>query len=225
MVSHALVLTGLWFWVLLWIELFLLIIFTVNEYWGWSIVSVAALIAIYTLFSDFNPFVWVATHPIQFGLGLVAYFIPMGLLVGMFKWYLFILEAKEKNEEVKQEWIKNKLYRLQHEHDGSEDTRDKIAAYQKAINEGKLNEYIWDEWKIYEEKYLEWRYADGFIRPITRPVAKDNKNRIIAWIVWWPAVGLWSIINDPLYRIGRWIYRSFAGFLDRISAYVWKDVD
>ena len=60
---------------------------------------------------------------------------------------------------------------------------------------------------------------------ITKPLPADFKGRIIAWIIYWPPVLFWTLLNDPLRRLGRRIYDAIAGILKWTSDSAWKDED
>lgn len=264
MFYEVLVFGGFWFWTILIAEFVLLILLTEWERWGLALTSALVLIGAFTLFSDMNVASYVTENPWKVVLGIVAYFIPLGIAVGGIKWYFYLTDARDKNREVKGKWLENQcpsnLKKLEREYaqeqselkakeEGSwwdkmqrqatqeqkaaqieqskEDLKlmeSRIVAYKAAINEEKMNETIWPDWKEYEATHTFYDIY-GRKRHITRPKAKDNKARIASWIAWWPAVGFWTLLHDPLRRIGIWLYNRFAKFLEKMSLYVWKNED
>lgn len=79
-------------------------------------------------------------------------------------------------------------------------------------------------WKEYEKiTYV----RDWFGRRclIVKPEPENYKGRIISWIIYWPASMFWTLLNDPIRKLGRQLYYMIAGVLKRISDSVWKDED
>lgn len=79
-------------------------------------------------------------------------------------------------------------------------------------------------WKEYEKKYY---FSDWFGRSISisKPLPEDFKGRIISWIGYWPPSMFWTLLNDPLRRLGRQIYYGIANMLSNISNRAWRDED
>lgn len=264
MLTEVLIFGGFWFWTILIAEFVLLILLTEWERWGLALTSALVLIGAFTLFSDVDVIGYAYENPWKVVLGAIAYFIPLGIVVGGIKWYFFLTDTRDKNREAKTNWLENECPKIlkglergyvqrQSELKAKEDggwwdkmqrqatqeqkaaqiekdkeelgmMENRILSFKEAINEEKMNETVWPDWKIYESEY---RFYDiyGHRRAITRPKAKDNKARIASWIAWWPAVGFWTLLHDPLRRIGIWLYNRFAKFLERMSLYVWKNED
>lgn len=57
--------------------------------------------------------------------------------------------------------------------------------------------------------------------------AKDNKGRIINWMIWWPLSGVWTIINDPVVKSFKYIFNSleskFQAISDKITSTGFED--
>lgn len=54
-----------------------------------------------------------------------------------------------------------------------------------------------------------------------KPLARQNKGRIIAWMVYWPFSMAWTLLDEPW----RLIYEAMARLFQRISDQVWGDLD
>lgn len=50
------------------------------------------------------------------------------------------------------------------------------------------------------------------------PSAKNNKARIMTWMMYWPFSGLWTLINDPVRRAFHYTYNRVEKFFESISA-------
>ena len=89
---------------------------------------------------------------------------------------------------------------------------------------GVMTESLLVYWKTYQESYY---FYDMFGRRVSiqKPTPDKFKARITAWIVYWPPSLFWTLLNDPLRRIGRMIYEGVADTLKKISDSAWKDED
>jgi len=56
------------------------------------------------------------------------------------------------------------------------------------------------------------------------PKAKDNKGRIISWMSYWPFSAFWTIINDPIKRMFRFIYARFENLYDKMEKKMFSDL-
>lgn len=78
----------------------------------------------------------------------------------------------------------------------------------KGIESGsKIPDELLDEWKRY--------YRTG-IQSKT-PQARDNKSRILSWMTYWPWSLGWTLLNDPIRKLFRQIYRQMQSFLQGIA--------
>lgn len=50
-----------------------------------------------------------------------------------------------------------------------------------------------------------------------KPVAARNKSNICQWIVFWPVSCVWTVIDDPIRRLVRFIFNSIKSTLQRMS--------
>lgn len=54
------------------------------------------------------------------------------------------------------------------------------------------------------------------------PQPHHNKSRITSWMIYWPASAVWTLLNDPLKRIYRFIYEHISSLLTRISNHIFS---
>jgi hypothetical protein len=79
---------------------------------------------------------------------------------------------------------------------------------------------------LYEHKYNEFVSGYGADRRLTvRPLASAHKATIAAWGAWWPLSVLWSIFDDVLKNLGRWIYRQMIGIYAWQARAAFRDVE
>lgn len=58
-----------------------------------------------------------------------------------------------------------------------------------------------------------------------RPLAKNNKSKILAWGLYWPWSFTWTMINDPVVRLFKEIFYRLEFAFDKISKHAYKDID
>jgi len=89
---------------------------------------------------------------------------------------------------------------------------------------GEMTAELLPFWKEEEKSFT---FYDWFNRrvQIVKPDPGKFKARIISWIVYWPPSLIWTLLNDPLRRIGRRLYDLVASLLKSISDSAWQDED
>jgi hypothetical protein len=68
------------------------------------------------------------------------------------------------------------------------------------------------------KSYMGTSYSDG--QP---PQVHEHKSDIMMWMTYWPFSGLWTLVNDPVRRAFRAIYRSIASSLQSMSDRLFKN--
>lgn len=59
---------------------------------------------------------------------------------------------------------------------------------------------------------------------VVMPKADRMKSKVIRWIIYWPTSLIWMVINNPVYRIGNFIYQKVRGRLGRITERMFADL-
>lgn len=57
------------------------------------------------------------------------------------------------------------------------------------------------------------------------PSARDHKWRIMTWMAWWPWSMLWTLLNDPIRRIWRWVWKNLQKTFASIATSAFRSVD
>lgn len=127
--------------------------------------------------------------PWVFYIGIPAY-LAVGTLWGIGKWYLYVSRQVMSYKEHRQEFLINSGI--------AHATMDMVVpANLKA------------KWRNMGHRY-------GGLHG--RPVARQNKRRIISWMCFWPTSIIWSVIDEPWRRI----YNAIASLLQRISDSIYE---
>jgi len=61
------------------------------------------------------------------------------------------------------------------------------------------------------------REKSHYCRHVSAPLAQDNKEAILVWMFYWPFSAIWTLIDQPVKRIYKFIYRKIANYLQNIS--------
>lgn len=179
---------GLFFWIFLAVMLVALTSSVHNEKPGWGFIFIIVGLAALQVLSDFKPFTWIAANPGLFGLGILAY-LGVAVIWTFLKWYMFSVAAKEFYADFRTMWISNK---------------------------GRPFDVVSDKAPLARDFSTNHVYRSRFGHSVP-PTPSDNAGRIMLWMAFWPVDLVWSIINDPVVRIIRWIYKRIAGSLARIA--------
>jgi hypothetical protein len=75
-----------------------------------------------------------------------------------------------------------------------------------------------------KEEYPGNTKLNGPIHESDFPKAKDNKARIISWMSYWPFSAFWTLINEPVKKIFKFIYTKFEGVFTYMEKKVFSDI-
>lgn len=178
---------GLFFWFFLAIVGFVLFANIHNEKPGWGLIVVLLALGALQLASDFKPFTWIAQNPWTFAMYVGGYLV-VAVAWTVIKWFMFTTRAKETYAAIRADFV---------------------------ASLGRPFDVVNDKAGLHT-KITYSNYNERFGRQIP-PSPRENKRRIMLWLVFWPLDAIWSIINDPVVRLFRFIYTLISGTLQRIS--------
>jgi len=207
----ALIITGIWAWVVPVLFFFIILAFTENDHNYWAGISLIIILGvlqhsgIIALFS--NPFLLI--------LYLVGYFL-LGGAWSVVKWYFLIQNKAKSFKKCKQKFID--------EINGGNNNHN------LSITDKEFPEDVMQEFKRYlVSNYLSYsvphRFKEkGFNMQWIMPQAINHKQKIVTWILWWPTSAFWTLLNEPFVRIAKLIYERFQGIYGRITNHAFKDL-
>jgi hypothetical protein len=211
-----------WFWAALAIPAILLIAFVENEKGFGAFFTMVGTIVVFVAFGDKhwlgNVFPWIMHNPLHLVAYVLAY-IVVGIAYGFAKWALFLLRVRDKYEEVRKQFLAHKddyvkglaNRRLRSVREGLVGGIEEAVANEQAKIDAERREIDYDK-KLFHS-YLHY----NAIPKIERPLAKDNKGRIIFWMSYWPFSGIWTLINDPITRMYRFIWYRLGEAFENMS--------
>ena len=250
MMFELFVLGTFWFWLLMFAEFVVLIACLSHEKYFLAPLSLAVTIALLILGgSGLGGVVdWVRMNP-SWTVALVLGYFAIGVGYTIAKWWVFVRDVLEKYQEHKTLWLadwKSRAEKYLH----SAEQKDVQLKQAKARSEnGNYINSLTKEMEDYKKWAEIWLASKGQMTPelipywqaetnsyhwldffgrstsIRKPEPSAYKGRIIAWLVYWPPSMFWTLLNDPLRRLGNWLYHNVLHILKDISDKAWKDED
>lgn len=159
---------------------------------------IATLVAFY-LCGNGGMLTWVKDNPLH----LLYYFLTylgVACVWGVIKWTLFVHGENDKYNDAKAKFLKD--------NDATEMTQALKEKWTEHAKEGSYSRY-----SSYE--------GVKFIFPA--PEARDHKGRVIGWMTYWPWSLFWTMINDPIRKLMRFLYNRISGLLNKISKHAYRD--
>lgn len=234
---------SMWFWILLfcWFCAMVYAIEKDNGMW-WPTATLILMTAVLLVFGTgiTDLLYWIRHNPALTAAYAVGYFIIGAVYAGMpyGKWYWFVHDVLDCNRERKAVWLSKwednrdelkeriddweRTGTSKHSPDKAKQLADEYNAW--AGCGGRMTAELLPYWRDYEKSQ---RFVDSFGQSwaISKPLLRDHKSRITSWIVYWPPVLFWSLLNDPLRRIGRCLYNMMQGIMQHTTDAAWRDED
>lgn len=154
----------------------------------------------------------VTQHPYWTFFGAVGYYV-IGAGSGIAGWYLHVKEAVTRYKEEQTSWLHTRL-KL------AKDVPEYTSQIRVSLGTGTLHPDLKAEWKSWLKamtRYNRRKYA--------KPMAADNKGRIISWMQYWPWNAVRVLLKDPVRRLFNWTYTYLSRTLQRISDRAFVGID
>ncbi len=177
----------LWFWLALVLPFLFLIFFVEQERSGWAFSTILITLALFAAFGDKNLVPWVMNHPIDI-LEYAGAYVLAGIVWGFIRWYFYILTKRDDYVKFRTDWIAS---------NGELSDQPFPSGYTKQTVRQKFQ-------------------ADAAAKDLP-PRVDHNKGRLTFWMSYWPASAVWTLLNDPLSRIGRFLYNRLGHLFQHIS--------
>lgn len=199
------ILATLWFWVVI-VEV-LVIIYAVHEdEFLPPIFGLALGVAVLHFGSDL-PVIEYIKHNYQDIITYAVYYVLVGLVWSVVKWYLFLLKEKQRMIDRKVIFISN----LKHlKRSGSHLVTPEESTQ---IEQGIFPQFVKEDWKV------ELKRAN------LPPKSSDHKKRITTWMMYWVMSVLGTVLGDFLSQAFNAIYNLMSSLYDRMSKHVFGNVE
>lgn len=166
-----------------------------------GLMSLLIVIGVLQFFGNVPTLVYIWNNPgwTLIGVGIwIAASAPWAII----KWTLFVRDNSYRYEEIlakfmldKPEWPK----------DPNQFTPEQKVEWAEFFHRNKYNTNDYE----YERVKFD-------------PSYQEHKSDIMVWMVFWPWSLLWTILNDPLYKLFQNLYRAISAWLQRITDYYWQ---
>jgi len=176
---------SMWFWMLTIGWLVLLTYWVEDEDTAWAFGSVCAFLALIHLFGDINIFTYLKANPMN-AVQLVVVYAALGTGWGVLKFYMYNARFKRRIEALKVDF--RKQYKL-----------PKAGDVATIDGQKGATEDMKREWDKYWKNNLSHTDRD-------KMKLSNQSGKVIFWISYWPVSAFWTILNDPLRRLGKLIY-------------------
>jgi len=163
-----------------------------------STISVVGFFVLLAYLGDFSLWAFVVHHPTWSLIGLAAY-VFFGVCWSYCKWHFFVVSMAQRYNE---------------------NFRERVELIKQYENEKREKRESGSEW-------ITMRKLDSLSNKIhccesemslnRKPEAKKFKRRIMIWMVHWPWSCIWTIINDPIKKLFKYIFRKLQAFYQRIA--------
>jgi hypothetical protein len=97
--------------------------------------------------------------------------------------------------------------------------KDKYIAARK---DWKTGESLYKDYDLAGFKFYFKRYWENQSIP---PLASENKNRILTWMIYWPFSFLWTIIDEPFKKAFELLFNSIKRLYQWISDGIFEGVE
>lgn len=188
------------FWVLLAVASCLLVGFLEFTNSVWATFTLFVTLVLLYWAGNFT-FLWISEHPYLFALYIAGYLV-VGAGWAIFKWWRYVVNLVEKYNDHKIHFLKSR---------------------------GIKGTVIPDELKADWARQTNDRYDRYMSSPIkvgshgiVPPDPNDHKEEIYLWITFWPWSVLWFVLDEPVRKTVRAIYRGIRNSLVRISEHAFR---
>lgn len=188
------------FWVLLALASCLLIGLLEFTKSGWATFTLFATLVILYWAGNFT-FHWIGEHPYLFALYILGYLVT-GAGWAIFKWWRFVVNLVEKYNDRKSKFLKERRI------------REVVIPDEFKAEWARHVRDFYDRYQPYTVQVLN----DG----IVPPDPNNHKEEIYLWITFWPWSMLWFVLDEPVRKTVRAIYRSIRNSLVRISEHAFQ---
>lgn len=191
-----------WFWALSAAVFVAVLAFSENEH---NIVPVF-IIAAFAYIMNANGSFAIFSDPFAL-LGWVAMYFGIGAGWSVLKWFSYLHKRGDEFAKYKLTYIKKHNVSI----------KDKIGDYRVELEEDVGAEIPYP----ISVKFRDYLESSGYVgygkdKDIV-PDWRNNKERMTTWILYWPTSALWTLLNDPLVRLAKWIYQRLGGIYDGLT--------
>lgn len=178
------------------------------ERFGWATITfLGSFFALQGLYNfgllNFDLWNFIIAHKTYSSL-FVPVYVLTGILWSFAKWASYLYKFKERFLEAKEEFL------------------NKHSLPTTTV----LDTEFFTEWDAKHKDVTKWTHPQRFFDQslLKKPLASDNKRKIIFWMSLWPISFLGTLVNDPVRRFFNWCFRGLKATYQSISDHIFKDM-
>lgn len=168
------------------------------ENFGWATLTLIVSLVGVQFLHVADLFAFVKGHVLETLLGVGVYLV-IGIVWSFIKWFSFLHKHLDKFTEAKEAFLK--------QYDLPSDTKLTVSTIESKDKSTSWSGYHFDR------------------SLLKKPLANDNKSKIIAWMSLWPFSLVGTVINDPVRRFFTFCFNRLKSFYQAISNHVFKDTE
>lgn len=188
----------LWFWLLCIISWAVLTVLVENTKPGFATITLLVTVFLLSKFGDVSLVSYGQAHPLSLLTWLGVYVLG-GMVWAVAKWAFYVHSCRVKYNEKKNKWIEGRGYWAE----------NKNITFPE---DGSIPEKLKSDWLFYAKDR-------GII-----PSASSEKERILTWMAFWIWSAAWTLINDPVRYVFRFLLNRFKFIFDSIVKHSFKDI-
>lgn len=192
--------------------------------------SILASLLLLQFFGDVKIFSHLFTNPWLIPV-YIAVYAACGVLWSVVKWYLLVTEKDEENQEQTAQFLRQKgisetnvpdhlkyeWYFFMRNQTYSESYEGLMRSFLIAKGMRDRNS-VPENLKDAFQQFLKEAY-EAIPNPSLAPQWRKYKNKIASWIVHWPWSLIWTLLDDPIKRFLRFVFRHLPKIYDTVSQY------
>jgi hypothetical protein len=147
-------------------------------------------------------------------VGWIAIYFISGTAWSFIKWYMKLINVRDKFKEVKEQVSKSLIVSPEIFID-----IENLSKEDKGLNRQYWNAIL-HSFNTHADAAMTFKEGASKVKPL----ASKHKESIIKWIMFWPFSAVWTMIDDPLYKLGNFIFSKFKQVYQNLSDLVFKDM-
>jgi hypothetical protein len=195
---HLFVLWSIGFWSLAGVATILLFLCVENEKPGFATLTLIGSFALLALCGDFNVIHEVIVDPLR-ALFIVGLYFGGGGTWSFFKWWFYVKAH----------------------HDRYMDLRAGFLRKHNLPEKGEIPNELRVEFKSAVDHNDQWS-SRGTGR-VSKPIIRENKGRIVLWMIYWPWSAVWTLINDPVKKTFEWMFHRLQGVYQFVADSIYRN--
>lgn len=190
---------GLGFWMLFAVASVLFIISLEVERIGYAALALIGGLFAMAYWGDFNIITYASENP-QMLAAMVGGYFAGGTTWCFIKWWFHLRNCRDEDLGFKNTFLEK-----------------------NGVHGGRVPPELKDDWKAVCASRFNYLSSRGGPENGYAPMVSKNKARLMRWMMFWPWSFLWTMINDPIKKVFKWIYRSIQGTLQGMSDRAYSD--